>query len=367
MTVRSSDEASPSRALGPVVGDGEHSDAFADSHLTGPNDAAQTTVTLPADDHEAHTPANLPNVGGAFGTLLEPVLRRACGGRLGEVAWFRADWQRGGALTGYSTYEDDAGEHHPVVVKLPVPPCERYFLQALQHGSDVVPRLYAHGEALNGYDLAWVVMERLPHGPLGPLWGGVAFDLVTAAVGRFYAAARDLPRRGQPRHKDWEALLDTARQQAKSHALPDPQRWKAALKKAHKKCREWARIWNDRNTDGWVHGDLHLGNAMTRQAPPNGPAVLIDFANTRVGHWLEDAIYFERLFWRQPERLEGRKLCTLIAHERKRRGLPVEPDWPRLADAERALVAMCTPAALVHDGDPQHLQAALKVLERAVG
>src|ERR1051326_2883770 len=34
----------------------------------------------------------------------DPVLHQACNGRLGQVEWFRASWQRGGAATGFSTW-----------------------------------------------------------------------------------------------------------------------------------------------------------------------------------------------------------------------------------------------------------------------
>jgi len=128
-----------------------------------------------------------------FGAALEPVLLASCGGRLSAVSWFRTDWQRGGALTGYATFKDDDDTDHAVVVKLPVPPRERSWMVRLQDAGDVVPRVFAHGEALGGYDMAWVVMERLPHGPIGSAWGGAGFDLVTDAIGRFYAASADAP------------------------------------------------------------------------------------------------------------------------------------------------------------------------------
>jgi len=128
--------------------------------------------------------------GGLFGTELEPVLHQACGGRLSAVRWFRTDWQRGGALTGHATYHTEDGQTRETVLKLPVPPRERYWLNQLQAHGEVVPRIYAHGEQLNGYDLAWVVMEALPHGPLGPHWQGVEFDLLTEAAARFYEAMK---------------------------------------------------------------------------------------------------------------------------------------------------------------------------------
>jgi hypothetical protein len=350
MSMEPTPDVSPERATGPA---GEGSAPWQrhdqrDAHSSGHGGFSVASPVLATRDATAHTAADLPDeladtdVSSGFGTLLEPVLRRACRGRLGEVRWFRADWQRGGALTGYATFEDDDGSAHRVVVKLPVPPCERHWLVQLQDAG-VVPRVFAHGEALNGYDLAWVVMERLNHGPLGPSWGGAEFDLLIDAVGRFYAAAQQVPRVGR-----------------------DAARWKVALKKAARKVAQWAQQWNDRPCDDWCHGDLHLGNAMTRQPPPSGPALLFDFAKTRVGHWLSDAVYFEHLFWSRPDRLDGRRLCSLIAQERKRQGLPVDADWARLADVKRALLAIGAPLSASQHRDPQHLQGALAVLERAV-
>lgn len=341
---------------------------------TSVQDSAQTLVGQSPEDTGGGT---------SFGTTLEPVLRRACDGRLSAVNWFRTDWQRGGALTGTATYTDDRGIAREVVVKLPVPPCEQQWLAALQSyasageaaGKDdagdeidepLVPRLYAHGSVLNGYDLAWVAMEHLPHGPLGSGWGGKEFDLLIAAVVRFYAAGADFPLTGEPMRRDWNQLLDKSRQAVRDKAMPEPQRWSKALKKAQRKFKQWVDLWEDRPIDGWCHGDLHLANALSREPAPAGPAVLIDFARARIGHWLEDAIYFEHLYWARSQRLHGRKLTRQIAHERKRLGLPVEKDWARRAEARRALLAATTCAHLRFDGDPRHLAAALEVLERIV-
>ncbi|MEX0885244.1 MAG: aminoglycoside phosphotransferase family protein [Phycisphaeraceae bacterium] len=304
---------------------------------------------------------------GQLGITLEPALRQACDGRLSPITWFRTDWQRGGAVTGYATFRGAEGVTHPVVVKLPVPPRERRWLALLQAHDIIVPRLYAHGETLGGYDLAWVVMERLAHGPLGSAWGGAEFDLLVEAAGRFYAASADVEPTGEAHRPDWTQLCDRARKAVHSGSVPEQQRWNRALKKAHRKHKAWARQWDERPCDDWCHGDLHLGNAMTRHAPPRGPALLFDFAHTRVGHWLEDAIYLEHLFWGRPERLEGRRLARQMARERKSLGLDVAADWPQLAQTKRALLAMTVPARLAHDGDRAHLGASLAVLEAAVG
>jgi Ser/Thr protein kinase RdoA (MazF antagonist) len=301
-----------------------------------------------------------------FGASLEPALLHTCGGRLSRIGWFRADWQRGGALTGYASYTDEDDRRHDVVVKLPVPPGERRWLDDLQQADHVVPRLYAHGEQLNGYDIAWVVMQRMPHGPLGPMWEGSEFDLLVDAAGRFYAAAAQVPLRGKPIRRDWDELFEKARTHVHQHSVPDEQRWKHALKKAHRRLREWIAAWNDRPDTDWCHGDLHLGNALTHHEPPKGPAVLIDFARTHPGCWVEDAVYFEHLFWSHRDRLAGRKLCKAMAKARREHDLTVDAHWADFAASLRALYAMSTPARLYDDGSPGHLAAALDVLEQAV-
>ena len=302
-----------------------------------------------------------------FGASLEPVLRSVCGGRLSKISWFRTDWQRGGALTGYASYVCDDGIERLAVVKLPVPPRERFWLTYLQKMPNVVPHLWAHGESLSGYDMAWLVMERLTHGPLGSAWHGNQFDLIIEAVGRFYRAADEVPIQSPAAEKDWHAIYDLARKGVQRHALVDEQRWNKLLKKTHRKLKEWLKIWHERAVDKRCHGDLHLANAMTRLPPPQGPALLLDFAMTGPGHWVEDAVYFEHLYWSHRDKLGDRRLCRQMAHERKRHGLKVDDDWSRLAQVKRALLAMSTPAQRDLASDPHHAQAALQLLEAEVG
>lgn len=300
-----------------------------------------------------------------LGAALEPVLRACCENRLSSVGYFRTDWQRGGASTGYATFQDN-GVSVPVVVKFPVPPVEMEWLRRLSDTPSVAPRLLASGAELGGYDLAWVVMERLPHGPLGPAWQGREFDLLVAAAGRFYAAASRFPVEGEAVHHDWDRVFEQARDNIHEHDLPHEQRWKETFKRVHRRMREWVAIWRDRPANDWCHGDMHPGNAMTRHAPPGGEAVLFDFAQTRRGCWVEDAVYFEHLFWSRRQRLNGRKLCKLIAQERKKLGLPVAPDWSRYASAYRALLAMSGPGLADLDGNPGHVQSCLEMLEMSL-
>ncbi|MEZ6190111.1 MAG: hypothetical protein R3C45_02350 [Phycisphaerales bacterium] len=94
-----------------------------------------------------------------------------------------------------------------------------------------MPRLYACGEVLGGYDMAWVVMERLTHGPLGSAWRGAEFSLLIEAVGRFYQATVDIPIHTKHVHRDWGAIHDHARASVRDHALPEAQRWNKAAGK----------------------------------------------------------------------------------------------------------------------------------------
>ncbi len=301
-----------------------------------------------------------------FGANLEPVLRRASDDRLSKINWFRTDWQRGGAATGFAKFRTEDGSACDVVVKMPVPPVESLWLNRLQPFHGLVPKLYAHGLSLNGYDMAWVVMERLPHGPMGSTWGGRQFDLFAEAAGRFYAAASDFEVDRPVGQRDWSAAVKHARDAVQNGSTPHGQRWKQALKKAGRELESWLEQWRSRGTEHWCHGDLHLANAMSRVPPPDGPAVMIDFAEVRPGHWVEDAVYFEHLYWGREQQLKGRKLCRLIAQQRKVHSLVVEEDWPRLATIQRALLAATAPAARHLYGDSKQLDAVLTVLERAL-
>src|SRR5690242_8419355 len=118
----------------------------------------------------AHSHAQFPNGanghahdGRSLGESLGPALLQHCGGRLRDLSWFRSSWQRGGAATAFARYTDDDGEHE-AMVKIPVGPVEYRWttqLAARANGSCPTPRVLAAGDALGGYDLAWLVVERL--------------------------------------------------------------------------------------------------------------------------------------------------------------------------------------------------------------
>ncbi|MEM6756542.1 MAG: aminoglycoside phosphotransferase family protein [Planctomycetota bacterium] len=334
---------------------------------TGERDEAAAEVALPPIGWASnHAVGSVGGLGESLGRMLVSQLSP----RLGPVHAFRTEWQRGGALTGYAKWSGDGGTTSvDVVVKVPVPPCEVFWLTALQdagvEGAGLVPRVYASGEAVGGYDLAWVVMEKIEHGPINGPWGGAGVDLLIEALAAFHASAEPTSAtHGKPVERNWSAMIERSRKVVSDGGLPEAQRWKGALKKAKKRAAQWQAAWDGRSVSGWCHGDFHAANVMSRSAAPGGPGVLIDFAQTRPGHWLEDAVYYEHQHWATPDRLEGRQPCKRLAETRRAAGQAVDGQWAELAAALRAYFAIAAPQTLGRRHGEAHLAAALGVLER---
>jgi len=332
-------------------------------HLAGPavTAIAGPTTTLLDNTPPAPLQGRIPH-----GSDLEDELLQACNQRLIDVHWFRTDWQRGGASTGKGMILDEELKLHTILIKLPIPEVERLWLSRLANSTDVAPNIYAHGNKLGKHDISWIAMEYLPHGPLSPQWEGNEFDLLIESYGRLAKAMSQYPVDQAPPVKDWQAILRKSRKMVHSHSIDNEQRWGKALKKTQRQLKKWLSILEDEPQDHWCHGDLHFGNALSRVPAPNGPALLIDFACVHAGHWLNDAIYLEHLFWARRKRLGGRKICSMMAKQRREHGLRVCADWPTWAKIRRGLLAMSTPAMLEHDGSPLHVKAALEVLEASL-
>jgi len=292
--------------------------------------------------------------------LLEPTLAEACGGRLGSIAWFRTDWQRGGAATGRATWSDPDGPPQ-VVAKLPVHPRELRWLRRLQAArSPHVPRLLAGGEELGGYDLAWVVLEHLPHGPLALAWQPRFIERIARAAAAFAHAASlhpvDPPRAEEP----WAPLLERARSKLKDLRPAHPKEWNDALREVERAIPALEPEWNARAPREWVHGDLHPGNAMTRRPLAEDAEVcLIDFAEVHAGHWIEDAVYLERLHWTRPDRIAGHPPVKSIAAARRAIGLSNGSDHARLAAIRRLFMAATAPAFSRSEGGAAYLEVCL--------
>ena len=317
-------------------------------------------------------PEELAERGHDLGPQLEPALLDACGGRIRDVHWFRSDWQRGGSATAYAEAERD-GAWHDVVVKLPVGPAEYRATTGLDAGASPGPGVAFHGTELAGWDLAWVVMERLPGNPLAERLSKDVFRALVETAVRFSGGAERAwgldPDRLAP-DWDWEGLLDKARHAARDNPIDEGQHWNQTLRKVQRSLPALREEWAARPVNAWCHGDLHPGNLMER---PEGSAwgepgaVLLDFAEIHCGHWVEDAVYLERIYWAKPEMLCGAKPVSLMARARRDAGLDAGDEYQRLADIRRLMMAAVAPAFLHREeGHPLYLAAALKMIERTL-
>ncbi len=327
----------------------------------------------------------------SLGASLGPALREHCKGRLGPIEWFHNGWQHSGAATGFSTWTHADGTSVPVLVKLPVGPVELEWtvrLAGLPTGPDMrppdadpipqppdlpTPHVLAAGVHVGHYELAWLVTERLAGQTLSHEHDEASIrDLLIAVADFQECATRVHPLDAAPPGHNWERLIEKARHNARDAGMADAHRWTDGIKKVQKHLGSLLSRWGKRHVSVWCHGDLHPGNALRRAEPHQGAsvprrgAVLIDLALVHAGHWMEDALYLERLHWAKPELLHGVKPVSFLAHLRRERGLPVDDQYPDLAMVRRTLMAACVPAFLEHEGHPKYLKAALEHLERAL-
>jgi hypothetical protein len=315
-----------------------------------------------------------------LGVSLGPTLRGVCDGKLGEINWFRTTWQHGGAATGFSTWTHPDGQTTEVVVKLPVNFQEWFWTARLgavesdQAESEAAlalptPRVFAGGEQLAEYDLAWMVIERLGSPPLASnLTKPALLDLLRTAA-EFHARTariRDVRRAPRPGKEDWRAEIQKAREVCRGDRIDDAQRWNDLLRRVERQLDSLMARWRARPIDTWCHGDLHGHNAMRRRLREGqaGRCVLIDLALVHPGCWIEDALYLERLFWARRDHLHGVRVVQTLGRFRRELGLATVENASDLANVRRVLMAATAPAFLSTEGHPAHLAAALELLER---
>lgn len=310
----------------------------------------------------------------ALASELAPFLHEACKGRLGPIQWFRSTWQMGGAATGMSVWTLDEGRTVDVLVKLPVGFTEHFWTSHLGRwnpGDDHVlcstPRVVASGDKLGGYDLAWIVVEKLSGGTLGSdIAKEQVLGLLEAACDFHHRAAEVKPVTDADRldPPDWGSLLERARDSVRENHIDQEQRWAEGLRKVHRGLGTLVDRWRRRPICTWCHGDLHPGNAMHRGPEQGqGQIVLIDLALVHAGHWVEDAVYLERLYWGHEHLLHGVKPVSALAKLRRAHDLKTGDDYAEFANLRRLMMASCAPAFLAREGNPLYLEAALKVVE----
>jgi len=321
-----------------------------------------------------HSVAPAVHDGRSLGETLGPAIIHHCQGRLRDLAWFRSSWQRGGAATGFAQWIGDDGRPRGVMVKLPVGPVEYRWTTQLAAASGTpgpTPRVLASGTTLGGYDLAWLVMERLEGQTLNHGWCQESLEDLIRAVAHMQARAEAVaPVSGTPPDPDWDALLHRAREIVRESSLPEAQHWKASERHVRRVLPKLAAKWASRPVDTWCHGDLHPGNAMWRGgpiengSPPAKSCVLIDLALIHPGSWVEDAVYLERQFWGRSEHLFGVHTVSLLAKYRREMGLQTNGDYGAVANLRRVLMAACAPLWLAGEGNPKYLHAALETIDK---
>lgn len=309
---------------------------------------------------------------------LEGPLHDMCRGQLGPVEWFRSTWQRGGAATGFSTWTFDDGSAADVIVKLPVGPKEYAWTVGLgtiaheqwetEDGRAMpVPRVVAAGDVLGGYDLGWIVIERLAGPSLNhEIDETMVKELLHTAAEFHAAAATARPVDGQGERREWGELIARSREALDYVHMPDIQRWREMLHKLERCLKRVLAVWETRPRDTWCHGDLHPGNAMRRDLGNGhrGRCVLLDLAFVHPGHWVEDAVYVERQFWAHPEVLGSTRPVADMGRRRRELGLEPHGNHGELAAARRVLMAGCAPAWWETEGSRAYARGAMEVLDR---
>ena len=317
------------------------------------------------------------SVGSAAGFSLShglgPALIDACGGeqRLKNLAWFRSEQQRGGGSTASAVLISDDGAEQPVIIKLPVGYQEWKWttkLAELQRLDErpITPRVLKSGLELGGHDLAWLVIERLPGRTLGNHMDEATVRRLLSACARFQqlCARVDAASVSRPRDVNWELMMRRSRDALHRGAVlapHDAQIWNNELKAVHRVLPTLLARWNARTTIDWCHGDLHGGNAIRCE---NGGVVLIDMGLVHTGHWIEDALYLERVFWANPAGLCGVNTLKDLALHRRELGLHCDGDYGRLASVRRVLTASCAPALIEREGNKAYLDAALEIIRK---
>ena len=165
----------------------------------------------------------------SLASSLEPVLKQQTENRLGDVHWFRTDWQRSGAATGFATWNGEDGEQTEVVVKLPVIQKELFWTKRMQNSVGVAPRLFASAEQINGYDLAWIIIERFPVGPLGKKWDDSHISRIADAAARFSSSTTNFPLDQEGRKENWGILLKRAKKSIRENHIENESQWKKYL------------------------------------------------------------------------------------------------------------------------------------------
>jgi hypothetical protein len=224
----------------------------------------------------------------------------------------------------FSTRLIDSGE--PALLKLNVGRDQLWWTRSLaQAYPELLPRVFATGEDVGGASLGWVLWERV-RGGLYPGWEGREFTMLLEAGVKFQVASHTLASSAQAAgvlaELRVEDLAERLEQGVRREA-PGP-----ADRVLRRVFEDWAWV-NDICEIEVCHGDLHMANALCRDEPPGGAALLIDHHPTRMPWACEPAK--PEILNAEPTRKGCRGLVAKQATIRARLGLSV----PTSAELER--------------------------------
>ena len=162
---------------------------------------------------------------------------------------------------------------------------------------------------------------------------------------------------------EWDRLLGRARDACEVTHIEGEREWIDLIERVRGGLEDLLGIWRSREMDTWCHGDLHPGNVMIRcdeTCPEDRCGVLLDLALVHPGHWVEDALYLERLYWGREDALRGLSPIEALARHRRALGMHADEMDERLADVRRVLMGATSPAFLKQENDRVYLAAALQ-------
>ena len=244
----------------------------------------------------------------------------------------------------FSARETSTGRQ--AIIKADVDEAEIYWTtQLVGAAPDLFPALLAadYLPARPGSGrVGFIVWEKLPSTLIGPLWEGRQVDLMLDAAARFYQAAR----RVEPLHLaccSWDKMRRELEEGCRKNPPGD---WRRVLAYAEQD-QSW--LWENCPFEA-CHGDLHVGNALTRTAPPNGPGLLIDL-NPVLQPWLFDAAWVDVCQWQDQPRRGPEHTVQYLAERRRALGLDVPP-----ADVLEKAGRIALSWFAIRSWDPDHLE-----------
>lgn len=239
----------------------------------------------------------------------------------------------------------DSASDLPVVIKVGVSEAEMYWTAHLSSANPTLfPKLFAVDHLPVRADrgaTGFIATEKIPYPLIGPDWEGRQSGMLLDAVAAFYQAAQSVPT-----HHVSPLPLAEVKRWVDGGSKNPPGDWRGVRDHAGE---DYA--WLQRSCPFEVcHGDLHVGNALSRTPPPDGIALLIDL-NPILQPWVFDAAWVEVCAWSDHRRRGTGYTIRRLAERRSRLGLPALP-----ADVQEKAGRIALGWLAICLWDPDHLE-----------